>query len=29
MVGGKLVNNWRMAKMHAQESPEHIRELER
>jgi succinate dehydrogenase / fumarate reductase flavoprotein subunit len=28
MRGGKLVNNWRMAQLHAQESPERVRELE-
>ncbi|MHB8584544.1 MAG: fumarate reductase/succinate dehydrogenase flavoprotein subunit [Thermoplasmatota archaeon] len=27
--GGKFLNNWRMAQIHAQESPERIRELER
>ena len=29
MRGGKLLNNWRMAQLHAQESPERIYELER
>lgn len=28
MKGGKFLNNWRMAQMHAQESPDRIRELE-
>jgi succinate dehydrogenase flavoprotein subunit len=28
MNGGKLLNNWRMAQLHAQESPERVRELE-
>jgi succinate dehydrogenase / fumarate reductase flavoprotein subunit len=28
MRGGKLLNNWRMAQLHAQEAPERIRELE-
>jgi succinate dehydrogenase / fumarate reductase flavoprotein subunit len=28
MRGGKLMNNWRMAQLHAQESPERVRELE-
>jgi len=28
MRGGKLVNNWRMAQIHAQESPERVLELE-
>ena len=28
MKGGKLLNNWRMAQIHAQESPERARELE-
>lgn len=27
--GGKYMNNWRMAQLHAQESPDRIRELER
>ncbi len=27
--GGKFMNNWRMAQLHAQEAPERIRELER
>jgi succinate dehydrogenase / fumarate reductase flavoprotein subunit len=29
MRGGKLLNNWRMAKLHAQEAPDRVRELER
>src|SRR6202161_4403520 len=29
MRGGKLLNHWRMAQLHAQESPERVRELER
>jgi succinate dehydrogenase / fumarate reductase, flavoprotein subunit len=29
MRGGKLHNNWRMAKIHAQQAPDRIRELER
>jgi succinate dehydrogenase / fumarate reductase flavoprotein subunit len=29
MKGGKLVNDWRMAEIHAQESPERVLELER
>ena len=28
MVGGKFLNNWRMARIHALESPERVRELE-
>ena len=28
MRGGKMHNNWRMAQLHAQESPDRIRELE-
>jgi len=28
MRGGKLLNNWRMAQLHAQESPERVLELE-
>jgi succinate dehydrogenase / fumarate reductase flavoprotein subunit len=28
MRGGKLLNNWRMAEIHAQEAPERVRELE-
>ncbi len=28
MKGGKYLNNWRMAEIHAQESPDRIRELE-
>ena len=29
MRGGKLLNNWRMAQLHAQEAPDRARELER
>lgn len=29
MKGGKFLNNWRMAQIHAQEAPDRIRELER
>jgi succinate dehydrogenase / fumarate reductase flavoprotein subunit len=29
MNGGKLLNNWRMAQLHAQEAPERVKELER
>ncbi|MGH7265156.1 MAG: fumarate reductase/succinate dehydrogenase flavoprotein subunit [Candidatus Rokuibacteriota bacterium] len=29
MRGGKLLNNWRMAQLHAQEAPERVLELER
>lgn len=29
MLGGKMLNNWRMALLHAQEAPERVRELER
>jgi succinate dehydrogenase / fumarate reductase flavoprotein subunit len=28
MRGGKLLNNWRMAQLHAQEAPDRVRELE-
>jgi len=28
MRGGKLLNNWRMAQIHAKEAPERVRELE-
>jgi succinate dehydrogenase / fumarate reductase flavoprotein subunit len=28
MRGGKLLNNWRMAQIHAQEAPKRVRELE-
>ena len=28
MRGGKLLNNWRMAQLHAQEAPERVKELE-
>ncbi len=29
MIGGKYLNNWRMAQLHAQEAPECVTELER
>jgi len=29
MRGGKMLNNWRMAQLHAQEAPERVLELER
>ncbi len=29
MLGGKMLNNWRMAQLHAQEAPERVHELER
>src|SRR4051812_12690925 len=29
LSGGKFVNNWRMAELHAREAPERVRELER
>ncbi|MBX9668682.1 MAG: fumarate reductase/succinate dehydrogenase flavoprotein subunit [Candidatus Obscuribacterales bacterium] len=29
MRGGKMLNNWRMAQLHAQEAPDRVRELER
>ena len=29
MKGGKLLNNWRMAQIHATEAPDRVRELER
>src|SRR5258708_39529222 len=29
MRGGRMVNNWRMAQLHAQEAPERLLELER
>lgn len=29
MNGGKMMNNWRMAQLHAQEAPDRVRELER
>jgi succinate dehydrogenase / fumarate reductase, flavoprotein subunit len=29
MVGGKMLNHWRMAQIHAQEAPDRVRELER
>jgi succinate dehydrogenase / fumarate reductase flavoprotein subunit len=29
MLGGKMLNNWRMAQIHAQEAPECVKELER
>ncbi len=28
MLGGKMLNNWRMAQIHAQESPDRVKELE-
>ena len=28
MRGGKMLNNWRMAQLHAQEAPERVRDLE-
>jgi len=28
MLGGKMLNNWRMAQLHAQEAPDRVRELE-
>jgi succinate dehydrogenase / fumarate reductase flavoprotein subunit len=28
MFGGKYINNWRMAQLHAQEAPDRVRELE-
>jgi succinate dehydrogenase / fumarate reductase flavoprotein subunit len=28
MIGGKMLNNWRMAQIHAQEAPECVKELE-
>ena len=28
MRGGKMLNNWRMAQLHAQEAPDRVRELE-
>ena len=28
MLGGKMLNHWRMAQLHAQEAPERVRELE-
>ena len=28
MKGGKLINNWRMAELHAKEAPDRVRELE-
>jgi len=28
MMGGKMMNNWRMAQLHAQEAPDRVRELE-
>jgi succinate dehydrogenase flavoprotein subunit len=28
MHGGKMLNNWRMAQLHAQEAPDRVRELE-
>lgn len=29
MKGGKMLNNWRFAQLHAQEAPDRVRELER
>jgi len=29
LLGGKMLNNWRMAQLHAQEAPERVLELER
>ena len=29
MSGGKYLNNWRMAELHAKEAPDRVRELER
>src|ERR671923_1275876 len=29
MRGGKMLNNWRMAQLHAQEAPDRVYELER
>src|SRR5438477_12168703 len=29
MHGGRMLNNWRMAQLHAQEAPERVLELER
>jgi succinate dehydrogenase / fumarate reductase flavoprotein subunit len=28
MMGGKMMNNWRMAQIHAQEAPDRVRELQ-
>jgi succinate dehydrogenase / fumarate reductase flavoprotein subunit len=28
MLGGKMLNNWRMVELHAQEAPDRVRELE-
>src|SRR5262249_2144772 len=28
MLGGKMLNNWRMAELHAREAPDRVRELE-
>src|SRR5436853_5416490 len=28
MLGGKMLNNWRMAQLHAQQAPDRVRELE-
>jgi succinate dehydrogenase / fumarate reductase flavoprotein subunit len=28
MRGGKMLNNWRMAQIHAQEAPDRVYELE-
>ncbi len=29
MLGGKMLNNWRMAQLHAQQAPDRVHELER
>src|SRR5215813_2266876 len=29
MLGGKMLNHWRMAQLHAQEAPDRVRELEK
>src|SRR5438093_4984728 len=29
LLGGKMLNHWRMAQLHAQEAPDRVRELER
>ncbi len=28
MIGGKMLNNWRMAQLHAQEAPDRVKQLE-
>src|SRR5512140_1502008 len=28
MAGGKMLNNWRMAQLHAQQAPDRVKELE-